>query len=113
MKRFLVDANLPSNIDSWKTDEFLFVNDIDSAWTDTEIWRFAASHDLTIISKDADFSHRIIGVSPPPRVIHLKIGNMRLKQFAAFIDRAWNTIEAVARDHKLVNVFADRIEGVN
>ena len=81
--------------------------------TDSEIWDYAKQNNLTIITKDGDFSHRII-VSPPlPKIIHIKIGNMKLKEFESVIQKIWMTAEKLSENHKLVNVFRDRIEAVN
>lgn len=112
MKKYLVDANLPSKISVWQTDEFEFVTNIDDAWSDTAIWNYAKLHNLTIISKDSDFSHRIISAQPPPRIIHIKIGNLRLKEFTFFLERVWDTVAKSSELHKLVNLFIDRIEGI-
>ena len=112
MKKYLVDANLPSKIPIWRTEEFEFVANIDDEWSDTEIWSYARSHNLTIITKDSDFSHRIISSQPPPRIIHVKIGNLRLKEFNLFIERIWGSASKLSEKHKLVNLFIDHMEGV-
>jgi Uncharacterized protein conserved in bacteria len=112
MTKFLVDANLPSKIKVWESPEFEFVNRINEKWTDSEIWDYATSLNLTIITKDADFSHRMIIANPPPRIIHIKIGNMRLTEFNRTIDLLWLSIRELSKSHKLVNVFADRIEAI-
>jgi len=67
---------------------------------------------LVIVSKDADFSDRIIIHSPPPWVVHLRFGNLRKKDFHALLARLWSQIETLLKFHKLVNVYADRIEGI-
>ena len=112
MKKYLVDANLPSKITVWQNDDFEFVVNINDQWSDTEIWNYAKSNNLTIISKDADFSHRIIASQPPPKIIHIKIGNLKLKSFASFMERVWDGVEKSSEKHKLVNLFIDRIEAV-
>ena len=112
MKKYLVDANLPSKITVWQTDEFEFVNQINDEWTDGEIWDYAKQNNLTIISKDSDFSHRIIVSNPPPKIIHIKIGNMKLKDFNLTIENLWKRAKKFSETHKLVNVFIDRIEAV-
>ena len=112
MKEFLVDVNLPRKIKVWQTNKFEFAGEINDEWTDSEIWEYAKIHNLTIITKDADFSHRIIVSQPPPKIIHIRIGNMKLKDFQNFIDKVWNAIEETSDNHKLVNVFIDRIESV-
>lgn len=67
---------------------------------------------MVIVSKDADFSDRIIIHSPPPWVVHLRFGNLRKKDFHALLARLWSQIETLLKFHKLVNVYADRIEGI-
>ena len=69
-------------------------------------------NELVIVSKDADFSERILLAPPPPWVVHLRIGNMRRRDFHAFLARVWPQVESLLPGHKLVNVFADRIEAV-
>lgn len=112
MKKFLIDANLPSKVGIWQTDKFEFVNDINDEWSDGEIWDYAKINDLIIVTKDSDFSHRIISQDPPPKIIHIKIGNMRLNDFISFIGRNWVQIEEMSNENKLVNVFTDRIEAI-
>ena len=112
MKRFLIDANLPTRVPTWQNESFLFVADIDEKWSDSEIWNYSRKNDYTIITKDADFSNRIIIAKPPPRVIHFRIGNMRLRDLIAFIDDKWPSIKRASEAHKLVNVYRDRIESV-
>lgn len=42
---------------------------------DTEIWRYAADHGLTIVSKDSDFHLMSILYGHPPKVVWLRTGN--------------------------------------
>ncbi len=69
MPKYLIDVNLPYHISLWEGDDYVHVKDIDDQWSDTQIWNYARERDLTIITKDADFSDRILLVGPPPRVI--------------------------------------------
>jgi predicted nuclease of predicted toxin-antitoxin system len=69
--------------------------------------------DLVIATKDADFSGRIILQSPPPRVVHLRFGNLRRGEFHALLARVWPQVEGLLKTHKLVSVHADRVEGVS
>ena len=110
MKRFLIDANLPSGIAAWQGEKFIHVADIDDEWTDSQIWDYARKNNHTIVTKDYDFSYRIIVSQPPPKIIHLRIGNMKLREFAGFVDQNWITIRSLSDGHKLVNVYRDRIE---
>ncbi len=80
--------------------------------TDSQIWLYARRHDLVIVNKDADFSDRIITQAPPPRVVHLRFGNLRASEFHTLLARVWPRIQLLLETHKLVNVYIDRIEGI-
>ena len=56
MKRFLIDANLPSGISAWQGEKYWHVVDIDDEWTDSQIWDYARKNNHTIVTKDSDFS---------------------------------------------------------
>ncbi|MEO8074626.1 MAG: DUF5615 family PIN-like protein [Acidobacteriota bacterium] len=49
------------------------------------LWNYAKENNLTIITKDADFSNRIIFQEPPPKVIHIRFGNMKMREFYAVL----------------------------
>ena len=66
MKKYLIDVNLPYYFALWNTDEYIHQFDLGDDWEDEKIWNYAKLHNLTIISKDSDFSNRIILNEPPP-----------------------------------------------
>jgi len=68
---------------------------------------------LTIITKDTNFSNRIITAEPPPKVIHLQIGKMKLSEFRQFMITNWEEIMEMSANHKLVEVHRDRITGID
>ena len=112
MNGFLFDENLPSNIQF--TPSFLLnhVSILGESPTDTQIWNYAQKNNLVIVTKDADFSVRINISSPPPRVIHLRFGNMGKRDFQLFLTRIWPQVEELVAEHRLVNVYLDRFETV-
>lgn len=110
--KYLVDVNLPYRFSHWNTSEFIHQRNIDPRLADKNIWKYAKENDLTIVTKDADFAHRIINQTPPPRVIHFRTGNMRMNDFHDFITLHWNEIIELSLSHKLVNVYNNRIEGI-
>ena len=67
---------------------------------------------LTIISKDSDFSNRMIFNSPPPKVIHIRLGNLRMREFYSALNSVWDEVLELNRDHKLVTIFQNRIEAI-
>ncbi|MDB5813760.1 MAG: hypothetical protein JWN23_877 [Rhodocyclales bacterium] len=71
---------------------------------------FARENDMVIVSKDADFSDRIMISDPPPRVIHFRTGNMRLAQFREFLMAHWPEIARSSETARLVIVSNELIE---
>lgn len=112
MKGFLFDENLPINIQFSPSLPLEYVTDLRESLSDTEIWEYAKINDLAIVTKDADFSDRIITLSPPPRIVHLRFGNMRKRDFHAFLSSVWPRIEALIKTHKLVNVYLHGFESI-
>lgn len=113
MKGFLLDNNLLSRIQFTPSLPVIHASSLGNNPTDTNLWDHARRHDLAIVSKDADFSNRVMIHSPPPRVVHLRFGNMGRREFHAFLARVWPRVEYLLRNHKLVNVYRDRIEAVS
>lgn len=112
MLRFLIDANLPYRFELWRGDGYQHVFDLNDAWPDAEIWRYAQEHDLVIVTKDADFSDWIMLAEPPPRVVHLRVGNMKMRDFHALVQSVWPQIIGLVKTHKLVIVHKHQIECV-
>ena len=112
MQKFLVDANLPYYFNLWHNKNFIHLNDINDSLPDSEVWNYAKANNLTIVTKDADFSNRIIAAEPPPRVIHLRIGNMKLVAMHALLNKIWKDVELMSGKNKLVTVWKNEIEGI-
>ncbi len=49
--------------------------------------------------------------NPPPKVIHIRFGNMKMNEFHQTISRYWDEVLKMNQNFKLVNVYTDRIEG--
>ena len=113
MTGFLLDENLPRRLTFTPSLPVTHVTDLTALPTDTLVWEHARLHRLAIVSKDADFSDRIMLSAPPPWVVRLAFGNLRLREYHNVLSRAWPQIEALLPAHKLVIVHADRIESVN
>lgn len=113
MARFLIDVNLPYYFSLWNSEDFIYQKDINDEWTDEQIWIYARENNLTIITKDADFSNKILLHQPPPKVIRIRLGNMKMKVFHETITSLWQDIITLSSEYKLVNVFTDRIEAFN
>lgn len=112
MARYLIDANLPYRFALWNDMDYRHVRDIDDTLSDEAIWHYAKENSLTIISKDADFSNYMLLNDPPPRVIHIKFGNMKMNDFHEHLTRIWQDVLEYSERYKLVNVYKERLEGI-
>ena len=112
MTKYLIDANLPYRFSLWKSDDYIHQYDINDELTDAQIWNQAQENNLTIVTKDADFSNRIIFHTPPPKVIHIRFGNLKMREFFSVMTAIWDDVLELHENHKLVNVFRDRIEAI-
>ena len=113
MVKYIIDVNLPYNFELWNSDDYIHQIDIDPKASDKSIWDNAKEKNLTIISKDSDFSNRILISVPPPKIIHIKFGNKKMKEFDRIVSKIWSEVVAMSNSHKLVNVYEDNIEGIN
>ena len=87
--KFRIDANLPFNVPVWKTDASVFVLKMAAAWDDEEIWNYAKTNDLVIVPKDNDFLVKQSVAGVPPKVVHVKFGNLKLKVFIEKMMSVW------------------------
>jgi predicted nuclease of predicted toxin-antitoxin system len=111
MAKFIVDANLPYYFNLWNQDSFIHVFDLNESMTDNEILDYATKNNLIIVTKDADFTNKVL-FRDKPKVIHLKIGNLKIQELHSFLNKNWSRIEQVSESSKLTNVYIDRIEGI-
>jgi predicted nuclease of predicted toxin-antitoxin system len=110
LKGFLIDENLPRRLTFAPSLPVTLSDVLGVSPSDTAIWQHARAHSLVIVTKDADFSHRIMLSTPPPWIVHLRFGNLRRKDFHALLARMWPHVEALLPAHKLICIYADRIE---
>lgn len=64
---FLIDANLPYRLSAWQGESFIHQFKLGDTWPDERIWEYVEANNLTIVTKDADFSNRIMMSDSPPR----------------------------------------------
>ena len=112
MARYLIDANLPRWFSLWSSREFVFVHDDGPEWSDGRIWHYASANTLTIVTKDADFSDRVLAADVGPNVIHLRIGNLTIRELHMFLAGIWDEVCLASEASRLVQVYRDRIESI-
>lgn len=47
------------------------------------------------------------------QVIHIRFGNVRIEKLHDLLQNVWHNIEREIENHKMVNVFIDRIESIS
>jgi len=112
VKGYLLDENLPSRLRFVPRLPVTHATELGPQPTDQQVWDYARIHDPVVVTKDADFSNRILVSTPPPRVIHVRVGNLRRQEFHALLAKVWPRIESLGELYKLVNVYPDYIEVV-
>jgi predicted nuclease of predicted toxin-antitoxin system len=110
---FLFDENLPYCLQIQTSFPIHHSKDVGLSPSDNDLWLFAKSRNLAVVSKDADFSDRILISGPPPWIVHLRFGNLHRKAFHAYMKQIWPRVEGLLPEAKLINVYLDRIETVS
>jgi predicted nuclease of predicted toxin-antitoxin system len=92
MPKYLIDVNLPYHGSLWNSPDFIHQKDLNDEWLDSQIWDYAVEKQLTIVSRDVDFSIRISTTPPPPRVIHFRLGNIKASELFGISYKNWHHI---------------------
>ena len=112
MAKYLIDANLPYYFILWKRPDIVHVRNLDDTWSDERIWEYARLNNMIIVTKDADFSIKALHKGTPPKVIHIKFGNLKMRDFHSKLYQIWDEIEKSIEESSMVNVYSDRIEAI-
>ena len=113
MNGYLLDENMPSRVRFVPSLPLIHSTSLGPSPSDSSIWDFARINRYVIITKDSDFSSRIMLSNPPPWVVRFRIGNLRRTEFHALVAKSWPQIERLLLANKLINVYRDRIEAVS
>ena len=113
MNGLLIDENLPKSLSLPTGLKMAHATDFGSNPSDSELWKIARENEWVIVTKDADFSSRTLLENAPPKIVHVRLGNLRLKELIARLARLWPEIEMLLPEHKLVTVLSDRIEAIS
>lgn len=113
MKGFLLDENVPVRLTFRPSLPVVSSAQVlGKSADDLDLWEFAKERDFVIVTKDADFSDRILMSEPPPWIVHLRFGNRRRRDYHRLLEQMWPRIEALLPRHKMIAVYGDRIEAM-
>ena len=109
---FLIDANLPFRVPIWQNEAFVFVVKINPGWHDDEIWNYAEQNSLTVVTKDKDFLVKQAIAGSPPKVVHVKFGNLKLDEFVHRIETVWPNVERLLPLNNIINIYINKLEAI-
>jgi predicted nuclease of predicted toxin-antitoxin system len=64
------------------------------------------------VSKDADFSDRVLLGTAGSRVIHIRVGNLTIEDLHRYLSIIWSDVCRASDASRLVQVYRDRIESI-
>ena len=67
---------------------------------DREIWEYARQHDYTIITQDADFNDLNLLYGFPPKIIWIRVGNLKTTDIVQVLIAYQQEIQAFLLDAK-------------
>lgn len=77
---------MPKKFQFFNSNSFIHVVDINPKMKDKEIWDFAISNELVILTKDTDFYEMYLVNDIFPKVVYLKFGNMKISDLHQFFN---------------------------
>lgn len=112
MHTYLLDENLPSTVPLWKDEKFIHVLAISNNFSDGDIWNYALTNNLIIITKDVDFYNRYLSSLNSPKVIWFRTGNMKKREFYKFIEEIWQVLEKMMQSSYFIIVTEEKLESL-
>ncbi len=109
MPVYLIDVNLPSYFSLWRSEDFVFVKDINDEWKDSDIWKHALENNLVIVTKDTDFFDRVMVSKQHHKVIHICFGNTLMREFFSIMEKIWPQILLLKNQYEVIKVYKDKI----
>jgi predicted nuclease of predicted toxin-antitoxin system len=99
--QFLVDENLSPRLESLLREPFPGSVHVETLGLrgsdDATLWQEARIRGLAILTKDDDFNGRSIIYGAPPKVVHLRVGNVGTEAI----------VELLIRNTARINAFSD------
>lgn len=100
--RLLLDQNLSWRLVSLWGEDFpgtAHVRDFGmTASSDAAVWTFARAQGFVIVSKDGDFDDARMFPGPPPKAIHLAVGNASTADVDSFLRARLTAIRVFEHD---------------
>lgn len=80
---------------------------------DNEILVIAVNNSATVISKDSDFYHSFLLYRKLPKLVIVKVGNMKLAEMKKLFEAQANQIIQALEEYDLLELHSDKIIGID
>ena len=108
----LIDENLPASIARILPVDSSHATDVAERPSDHQLWQHAHSNGWNILTRDTDFFNRIMLEGSPPKVIWVRLGNIRKRDLEFKLLHLWPSIVKLLEDADLVEIHPDSLEAV-
>jgi len=115
---FIIDAHLPRIIVAQIEvlgHEAIHTSDLEmgNKTPDEMINELAVERMATVVTKDADFYNTFILHRKPPKLVMVKVGNMRLKDVSKLFETSLPKIIDALAGYDLIELHRDKIIGID
>jgi predicted nuclease of predicted toxin-antitoxin system len=110
MTHLLIDENLPASLVDVLPLDCSHATELGAQPTDLQLWSHARDQDWTILTRDTDFFDRLMLEGPPPKVIWVRLGNIRRKNLENLLLRLWPRITELLEEADLIEVHPESLE---
>ncbi len=111
MVKYLIDENLPLFLPVWDSEKFTHVSRVPLIGLDSDIWEYALANELVILTKDSDFYYRYLSSKQFPKVVWIRTGNLRKKEFNLFLETIWMDVEQMLFYSSFIIINEEKIQG--
>ena len=110
---FIIDAHLPKSLckyfralghTAFHTTDFPMGNATSDSWLSEE----AAKQAAVVVSKDSDFFHSFLLHRKPPKLIMVKVGNLKLRDMKQLFETQAENLALLLESHDLIELYFDK-----
>ena len=110
VNHLLIDENLPASLVAILPLDCSHATDLGEQATDRQIWEYARAKNSTILTRDTDFFDRLMLDGPPPKVIWVRLGNIRKRDLENLLLHLWPQVTALLADADLIAIHHGSLE---
>ena len=109
----VIDENLPQTLVPKLGLRAVHATELGERLSDQQLWQHARQQGSVLLTKDADFFDRLSLEGPTPKVIWVRLGNLRRAALESAVLRHWPQVIELLETNSLVEIHPDRLEAIN